>query len=311
MKYSLPSLKAAGDSFWRIGRAGLALAMIAALVPLAAAQQADSPPVASGQELVARASALISQTPSLEAKVRQRVSLLGQELAGSGYYVQLRHPGGNQFRFDLRMQAGEQLTSFQHHNDGTYLWIRRDADGVQSLSRVALERVREARREAAGRPNMAVWQDLGVGGLAQLLQGLNQHFEFGAAGASEIGGVPVWQMSGLWKRESLLMLLPHQADAIRQGAEPDLRHLPQLVPHSVSLVLGRDAQIPLFPYRVEYSRRDPDSGRNRLMLRMELHEVRLRPDLDARQFRFELEDEQRVEDETDAYLRKLQLLPGE
>jgi hypothetical protein len=138
-----------------------------------------------------------------------------------------------------------------------------------------------------------------------LLQGLDQHFAFGVAGTSEIGGVPVWQVSGTWKRKSLQLLLPEQAAAIGNGAQPDLNQLPQLVPHAVSLVLGRDTQIPLFPYRVEFSRREPKTGRSRLTLRMELHEVRLRPDLDVRQFRFELEDEQRVEDETDAYLQKL------
>ena len=289
-----------------------AFVLITVSVPLAFAQDSGATQSISGQEVVARAAAQISRTPSLEAKIRQRVFLLGQELLGSGYYVQLRHRDGNQFRFDLRMQAGEQLTSFQHHNDGTYLWIRRDADGVQSLSRVSLERVAEAKR-AAGQepaigPNVAANSfNLGVGGLAQLLQGLDQHFAFGIAGTSEIGGVPVWQVSGKWKRESLRMLLPQQADAIAAGAEPELNQLPQLVPHTVSLVLGRDTQIPLFPYRVEFSRRDSETGRQRLTLCMELHEVRLRPDLDARQFRFELEDEQRVEDETDAYLRKLGL----
>lgn len=290
----------------------VALSLIALYAPLAAAGDAASPQSVNGQEVVAQAALQISRTPSLEARIRQRVSLLGQELAGTGYYVQFRHRGGNQFRFDLRIQAGERLTSFQHHNDGTYLWLRRDAHGVQSLSRISLERVREARREATSRPNEATDSlNLGVGGLAQLLQGLDQHFKFGTAGTSEIGGVPVWQVSGTWKRESLQLLLPLQADAIGEGAPPDLSQLPQLAPHAVSLVLGRDTQIPLFPYRVEFSRRDPETGRSRLTLRMELHEVRLRPDLDARQFRFELEDDQRVEDETDAYLRKLGLVPQE
>ena len=64
--------------------------------------------------------------------------------------------------------------------------------------------------------------------------------------------------------------------------------------------------MPLFPYRLEFSRRDAKTKRQRSMLVMELFEVRIRPDFERRHFTFQL-GEQSVEDETDAYLEKIGL----
>lgn len=280
----------------------LIICLLLAAAPLASAQSEPVSNSRSGQELIAQAAAQISESPSLEAKVRQRVALFGQVITGSGHYVQLRHGDGNHFRLDLRLPAGETHTSLQHHNDGVYLWIRRTADGEQQLSRVDLERVREARKKTPRARPETDSSSIGIGGLAQLLQGLSDSFSFGEARPDEIGGVPVWRISGTWKSSALALLLPDQADTIEAGTPVSLASLPHHVPDQVSLVLGRDTQVPLFPYRVEFSRQEAQSGRSRPTLTMELFEVRLRPDLDSRQFRFPLEVDQHVEDETDAYL---------
>ena len=318
MKYRLPRFnedkrRPIRDVSSLIGDCSALTVLLLLTLTSSLAAQDTSPTIAmptiaiSGQELVARSASEISQSPSLEAKVRQRVALYGQRFTGTGHYVQLRHRDGNQFRFDLRLQVGNQQTSFQHHNDGIYLWIRRDSGDAQTLSRVDLSRVRAAMKDGSAEPAAAASTGLGIGGLSQLLHGLNTHFDFNQPTTSEISSVPVWQIDGTWKRKSLTLLLPDQADAINAGESADLSRLPLQVPSHVTLILGRDAQVPLFPYRVEYSRHDAKTKQRRPMLTMELFEVRLRPELDSRQFRFQLDDEERVEDETEAHLEKLGL----
>jgi hypothetical protein len=108
----------------------------------------------------------------------------------------------------------------------------------------------------------------------------------------------------------LAKLFPEQSDAILAGQELTFEQLPSQVPQQVSLVVGRDDPLPLFPYRVEFSRQNGESDNLTSMLIMELFEVRLRPDLDPHLFEVP-DSEQNLVDETDAYLRKHGLAPAD
>ena len=104
-------------------------------------------------------------------------------------------------------------------NDGSTLWIRRDVDQLQSQAYVDLRRLREAATGAAtsnpGRS--AIDGHLAIGGLAQLLRSLSERFQFGTATASEISGIPMWELTGEWQKGRLAMLLPEQQDRIEAG----------------------------------------------------------------------------------------------
>jgi len=154
---------------------------------------------------------------------------------------------------------------------------------------------------------------MAVGGLHHLLLGLHEHFEFGEPQTAQIGNVPVWVLRGRWKPEMLIPFFPDQQESIRAGEPPRLDLLPDHVPDTVTVVLGRDEFIPLFPYRIEYGRRvAPASNRKkgpeshtqesvlRPLLTMELFEVQRSIDLDPRLFIYKLGD-QHIEDWTERF----------
>jgi hypothetical protein len=286
----------------------IVVGFVFAFAELAAGQESTTEVEDAG--LVARAAAQISQHPSLEAKIRQRVAIFDQYLVGSGTYQQLRDSTGNRFRLELRMPVGEQLTSLQHVNDGRYLWIRRDLGELQSLGRIDLRRVQTAMRASPPSAVISTPVLLGTGGLSELLRGLSDNFDFAPPEPEDIGGIPVWRVRGRWKTKALTRMFPEQPEGSVADREALIAKLPQHLPDHVALVLGRGGYVPLFPYRVEFFRRDAKTNRQRPMLAMELFEVQLRSDFQRRHFSFQL-GEQRVEDETDAYLQKLGLSDDE
>ncbi|MCA9145366.1 MAG: hypothetical protein KDB05_21365 [Planctomycetales bacterium] len=324
MKYKLPKVKAMKTRVnaakepprwhcllvivvWNLTYSSLAFSQEAAESP---ESPSAVPAGVTGQEIVAQAAAQMTLHPSLEAKMRQRVGIRDQYMVGSGAYLQLRHGEDVRFRLELRLQVGEKLTSLQHITDSRYLYIRRDIGDTKSISRIDLKRVGAARSKLTPGNSPQSFASLGVGGLSQLLHGLADNFAFGDPDSETISGVNVWRMSGQWKPEVLASLLPDQSEAILAGQPLAAESLPPQLPDSVSLVVGRDGPLPLFPYRVEFDRRVAGNDRPRSMLIMELFEVRLRPDLDPRLFEVP-DNEQDLVDETDVYLRKHGLAPAE
>ena len=99
----------------------------------------------------------------------------------------------------------------------------------------------------------------GLGGLSQVLRGLNRSFDFTTAEPGRLGQQPrpVWRLVGRWKPERLVKILPDQEKAVRQG-RADLSRLPEHVPDRVVLMLGQEDE---FPYRIEYRRNGPQHDR--------------------------------------------------
>lgn len=288
----------------------MAVCVILGITTLAAADDAD---VSDGNALVAAAVESLLQHPNIEAKIRQRATILGQLMAGAGLYTQTRHQDQLLVRFEFQLQVGEKSLSVLQVNDGSNLWIRRDVGNVQSQSLVNLRRLRDAlsQRSAGGEvpPRLDAGQ-LAVGGLAQLLKSLSDQFQFGPAKGTEVSGIPMWELSGEWKPERLLQLIPNDPSRL-EGQLLNPSELPAHMPTIVKLTLGRDRNFPLFPYRVEFGRLEEIPNANagatpvvRPLVTMELFEVRRRTDLTPDLFKFPVGD-QNVEDQTDQYLKKL------
>ena len=79
----------------------------------------------------------------------------------------------------------------------------------------------------------------------------------------------------------------------------------------MTLILGRDQVIPLFPYGISYYRdvwadgaSGPHTGRQALVT-WELFEVRFRPDLGTSLFDYRPNDAQQVDERTDEYIARL------
>jgi len=254
--------------------------------------------------LVASAAVQLAQIPNFEAKIRQRVFLFDQELIGSGIYRQRTANGLRMLRLEIRLQGGGGMTSLQQVSDGRTLWIRQDTGVETRLSYVNLRTLQNALNASSpgsSPPQIVPLQGLVIGGLPQLIDELNQHFEFGEPVETTLGELPVWVLTGSWKAAALKQLYP-------QGI-PAAEHWPPQMPERVSITLGRDQQLPLFPYRVIYSRFERTlkgelTDKLAPMAAIEFFEVRPRPDLDARHFSYQPHD-QEVIDATPLFLNRL------
>ena len=288
------------------------LAVGGACRPSQSAQAAESD-APDGQSLLSRAAAQLTSLPALEAKLRQKTQLFGQEVAGSGTYLQSQSQRGLLLRLELKLQVGDQQSSLQQVCDGRFLWIRRDVASGASLGRVDMDRIREAIR-TSDRPT---WADastnwLAVGGLPQLIAALAENFQFSTPQAVRSEKASVWVVDGRWKPDKLAELLPDQRDKILSGQPADLTRLSAHLPTDVRVILGQND---LLPYRIEYRRMESnrdaqarDGGASKPMVVLEILEIRRPEALDEGLFSYQ-PGNQEVVDYTDLYLQALKLAP--
>ncbi len=273
MKYIFSSLNG-----WQI------LLVMAALASVSAAQTADPQPTS----LVLEAARQVARYPTLEARVRQQVSLFGHDLNGHGTYQQARIQQKLRLRYELRLPLGDRSTHMQQINDGDYVWVHHELlDGPQ-LSVINLRRVRAAVESS---PTQTERLEV-VGGLAQLLYGLYDQFDFAPPREGSLGKEPVWILDGTWR-----------SSGVGQGDVTSLAQIPQ----SVRLVLSRDQLLPLFPFRVEYAREEPQpdgTKARRVIMNVEFFEVRAGGTPDPRSFTFTAGD-QAFHDATDEFIASL------
>ncbi len=300
MKHTLPSL-------------------IAAFLVLAAAtsvfSQAAPSTLPAGQDLLAQGAQRLYRQPALSAKIRQRVRIFGQELVGSGAYLQMGDVPEKMLRLELKLQLAGQVSTLQQVSNGAELWTRRQVLDAKTLSYVDLQRVRRELAVAREKRPLDLTADwMVLGGLPALLTGLEESFRFGAAQPAQFNQMAVWVIEGAWKPAELAKFLPNQKAAILAGQPADTRSLPPEVPERVQVVLGMED---LFPYQIEFRRHKRDepgkgdaAGQGSLwepMLTMELYEVQFGAQLDPLQFQYK-PGTQEVADHTDVYLRKFGLL---
>lgn len=293
MKHTLPKLIVA------------AVGALAATSALAQTPQSSTP---AGQELLVQAAQQVYRQPALSAKIRERVRMFGEELAGSGAYLQLGDAPEKMLRLDLKLQLAGHVSTLQQVSNGGELWTCRQVLDKSTVTFVDLQRVRHDL--AAAHPERpldyaADWMVLG--GLPALLKGLHDNFQFGSAQGGEFKQRRVWVLEGKWKPAELAKLLPDQREAILAGRSADLAALPPEAPTQVQVVLGADD---LFPCQIEFRRERPAGGAGEgtaweAMLTMEFFDVQFAAQLDPLQFQYKAAAQQEVADHTELYLRKL------
>ena len=218
----------------------------------------------------------LERRPTVKAKIRHQVNLFDKNLAGFGSYLEQRYLGKQFSRMELVIQLRGQTSSLTQVCDGRFLWTYRKLGDESKLTRIDVDRV----AEHLGKARMVAGDGQGIlpglGGLSQVLRGLNRSFDFTTAEPGRLGKQqrPVWRLVGQWKPEWLVEILPDQEEAVRRG-RADLSKLPEHVPDRVVLMLGQEDE---FPYRIEYRRRVPkddieyiDGGR--VLVTMEFLEV--------------------------------------
>ncbi len=265
----------------------------------------------SAEAVLTQAVLATARHASIQAKVRVDVEVFDQQLLGRGVYLQQGYDRQRMIRLELEMQAYKQASSLLQVSDGRFLWTERQVAKQREVDRLDLRRLRQAWQEQAVWPASDPLAGLKIGGIGQLLAGLNENFRFGNLVASEIDGVPVLRTIGRWRRDKLL------AFRAASGSEEEERnpdrpweYLPEQLPHEVHLTLGRDD---LFPYDIDFRQQRLRTGAGQggeprrfaeTMVRLRLYEVVFGAPLDPRQFVY-TPGKSLMVDKTDDYLKRL------
>jgi len=257
------------------------------------------------EELLRRSIEMIEGRHSISAEVTHCVDLYGKNLVGKGSYREERSGPHPLVRFELKTSTGDSESSMLQVCDGRYLWNYRVLMGQPRLNRIDLERLAKAvekqgRARQGGDPTLAqplaavsagagqggtgLGDTISLGGIPGLLRSLQESFEFVSAENEVLYSMPVWKLRGRWQAARLAVFLPEQAEAIQQGrGEVDLARLPKYLPDHLVVWLGKDD---LFPYRIEYCRREKGSGESRVIVAMQLLKVSFNVPLDPKCFVF-------------------------
>lgn len=214
-------------------------------------------------------------------------------MVGSGSYRQVVRQQRVMFRweFELRLDGG--TLSVQQISDGRRLWIRRDGAGESTVGAVDLQALNS-------RPlgNRSFAGGSFVGGLAQWMRGLDRAFQFGPPQRITHDEKDAWKLTGRWRAEQLVELLPEREDQLRAGNVPSTDQLPEHLPDQVVLILGTDDRLPLFPHRIEYRRtleiadnRPGESALSRPLAIVEFFHVEPQAEIDLAIFTFQPDGE--------------------
>ena len=259
--------------------------------PQSAPKETAVPVSNETQGLLVSAIIALERHRSVDAKVRQQIDLFGKRLAGTGTYQEQKTNEGLQLRLEMKYQLGDQPCTVLQVCDGRYFWFFEQFGEKPSLGRLDMAEVRRALEEKgdvwkAGK--IGTWP--GLGGMSKLLRGLNASFDFTRRDEAQLDSqFPVIRLYGQWKREKLAEMCRGGKPAGEAGKPVSLEKLPQHVPHSVILYLGKDDG---FPSRVEYLRGEPSprsaGGESlRQIAVMELFNVSLDVPIPASRFSYE------------------------
>lgn len=234
-----------------------------AVPPPTAGDDAVDPADAAGraERIVSACLAGLARQPSIAARMRQRVRVGDHSLVGSGIYLQAGLGEQQRFRFETTLTTDARSTVAAAEGfftvekleicDGAVFWTyHHRGDLPAEVHRVDMARVRQRLEEITGiRDPDAVAITLHVGGVPRMLAWLREWFVFDRAESAEIDGMPVWLVEGRWNPAQLARMVPDKAEAIMSPAGISPERLPDGVPWSVRLSIGKRE---LFPFRVEY-----------------------------------------------------------
>jgi hypothetical protein len=141
------------------------------------------------------------------------------------------------------------------------------------------------------------------GSLPGTLKSLANTFDFSPPQSIQLHQqVPAWRLEGQWKNAWLPQVLPKQA--IQEGKLPDFSKLPDHLFDRVAVFLGTDD---LFPYRIEYLRRQAGKGQqvatDRIVAAIDYYQVELDQPNPAERFRY-IPKASQITDETTAFLQQ-------
>lgn len=261
-----------------------AAAALAQGVPTGSVYQRGADEAGQAERLVAATIAGLGKAESISARVRQLARVGDTVLKGGGRYVQSGTGREQRFRLESRLSSDTETFDLLEVCDGLFFWNYRHLGMLDpTIQRVDVQRVHEHldALKIAPRPSDGPY----IGGIQRMLGLVRESFRFTTATAQELDGLPVWTVDGEWSRPQLAALLPDQAEAIAGPTGISAADLPEGMPWSVRLSIGRRE---LFPFRVEWlaipGPRPAATTTPEVVAVFELYDVRLGEPVDATAF---------------------------
>ncbi len=271
----------------------------------------NSQPTA-GNALATRVLATLERRPNIAARVRHQVRLGEHVLAGTGRYWQQGVGSERRTRLELQTQVAGKTASLIQIFDSRYLWTDRHLPSGRKVTRLDPVRLQAgltsapvARQGRATSATSLISTAASRGGLSGQLADLVKNFDFGPPRETQLEGLPVSAMIGMWKPKTPWKpklqtddLSPKtQADDLSsKDSEPPsewpLSEWPSQLPHHVLLLVGTQN---LFPYVIEHRRgsdaplANSEAGylpTDNPLARFELFEVQFTAAIDRQQFEF-------------------------
>ncbi|MEI6239996.1 MAG: hypothetical protein WCR51_06380 [Planctomycetia bacterium] len=257
-----------------------------------------------GERIVAAAIAGLGKAESISARVRQLARVGDTVLKGAGRYVQSGTGREQRFRLESRLSSDTETFELLEVCDGLFLWNYRKL-GMQpaSVQRVDVQRVYEhlEKLKIGQRPSDGPY----LGGIQRMLALVREWFRFTTVTADDLDGMPVWTADGTWNKPLLAGILPEKAEAINGTAGITAADLPEGMPWSVRLSIGRRE---LFPFRIEWlaipGPRPVTATTPEAVAVFELYDVQLGEPIDTTAFVYKPAIDGLI-DVTDQHLREL------
>lgn len=203
---------------------------------------------AQAERIVAGSLAAVARSPALSVRLRQKARIGPRVLVGTGRYLQTGQGEEQKFRFESTLESDSESFELLEICDGLFAWTyRRDGPHDPTLQRVDVRRVHDRLAEL-GSP--APDDTAGyLGGLQRVLWLTRHWMRFTAAESQDLDGVPTWIIDGEWWPGGLAVTGPPLQKLVKDGAVIGPADLPDGVPWSVKLAIGRGD---LMPRRIEW-----------------------------------------------------------
>lgn len=268
------------------------------------AASAGGDSAAQAERIVSATLATLGRVGSISARVRQKVRVGDRVLVGAGRYVQSGLGEDQRYRFEVSMKGDTETFDILEVCDGLFAWsYRRIGTQPPQLERIDVRRVRDRVRQLQPGNDDAVSPHLG--GMQRTLALVRSWFRFVAVEPAGMDDMPVWKVEGRWHPESLATLLPDQADAATRPGGIAPAELPDGMPWSVRLWIGKRD---LLPFRVEWlaipGRRPVTAREPEPVAVLEMYEVRLDEPVDAAAFVYKPATEGLI-DVTESHVQRL------
>jgi len=250
--------------------------------------------VAAAVKVLQDARYLLFERRSVQATLRETVSMGPRKFRGEGTYVAGQYP---RLRLELSLEVGDTQGELLEVCDGTILWTVQQVLGPKSVApevqvaRTVISDVTEALDSTMDVPETFLIAGLGVGGLPALLASLERSMTFEAMRELEEEGRKFTVIQGRWSDEYLKQLT---------GGDPDVQ-LPAYMPDHVRIYFDNQTQ---FPTRILYLRRSEPGARAFVpLLSLEFSDVVLDGPVNDELFQYTPGPDVKVRDRTGEYLK--------